>query len=431
MASGSLPLSLTLPSTALAQGKKDYKALIAVYLAGGNDSFNMVLPIDNAQYNLYRQSRPNGVEKHAILSTGLRTDNGVELGLHPNMPQLNQLLNSHKGTIITNVGPLIEPLGNRNQPRPSSLGSHASATNMWQTRWNPASQAYTGSWLGAMMDFLHQPDQSLPESINVSGFSISGQESNQLKLNAGTMPGLSALENSPAFARHLKAYSSLTGQDPLESEWLARLRFLDQTQAQISAQLSRYPVDESISGGKLAPALQTVKQMMQAAKGLGHSRQVFTVVMGGWDTHKGSNDERLAQLDAALASFYLSLERDGFTDDSLVFTMSDFGRSINENANQGTDHGWGSNQIVLGKAVDASKAHGDYPEFKVDGVNALGNKIKPTLSSEQMAATLCRWFGLSETAIDYIFPSLNADNPNPFASRYLSFIPLKRQALSS
>ncbi len=424
MAVGSVPLCLTLPSTALAEGNSGYKALVAVHLAGGNDSFNMVLPRTAANYTQFKKARPNGVELDDILYTGLHTDNNVELGLHPSMPKVAQLLSEQKGSVITNVGPLIEPLDGRVYPRPSSLGSHSTGTKMWQTRWNPESQSYVGSWVGAMMDFLYDPNIALPESINVNGFHIAGKESKQLRMKAGESPGLNILKNSPAFAKYYQDYTNQIGGSPFDKEWQDRLAFLQQTQNQVNDQLSQYPPDETITGGMLANSLQTVKQMMQAAKGIGHAKQVFTVIMGGFDTHGKSNDHLLAQLDEVLATFYASLERDGLADDTVVFTMSDFGRSINENANRGTDHGWGANQLVLGGAVDGTKAHGQYPQFAVGGEDAFGNKFKPSQSSEQMAATLGRWFGLPESAIDYIFPSLNPSNDYPFGSRYLSFLPL-------
>ena len=424
MAAGSVPFCLTLPSTAMASGSNGYKALVAVYFAGGNDSFNMVLPRSAENYAQFKQARPSGVALESILPTGLYADNGVELGMHPSMPNLAQLLSEQKGSAIINVGPLIEPLNGRTGLRPSSLGSHSTGTKMWRTRWNPETQSYVGSWLGAMMDFLYDPNAILPESINVSGFGIAGKESTQLKMRAGDTPGLGVLSNSSSFSQQYHNYSSQVGQTPFDKEWLARLAFLQETQDQVNDQLSQYPPDETITGGSLASSLQTVKQMMQAAKGIGHSRQVFTVVMGGFDTHKASNDHLLAQIDAVLSSFYSSLERDGLIDDTVIFTMSDFGRSINENANKGTDHGWGANQLVLGGAVDGTKAHGLYPQFIVDSEDAYGNKFKPSQSSEQMAATLGRWFGLSESAVDHIFPSLNPANDYPFSSRYLSFLPL-------
>ena len=107
---------------------------------------------------------------------------------------------------------------------------------------------------------------------------------------------------------------------------------------------------------------------------------------------------------------------------TVSFTMSDFGRTIENNSNKGTDHGWGSNQLVLGSAINGGKAYGAFPEFRSGGADAIGNKFIPSQAHEQMGATLGRWFGLSENSVDYIFPILHPGKDNPFSSRYIPFL---------
>ncbi|MBY5946118.1 DUF1501 domain-containing protein [Photobacterium rosenbergii] len=433
-ASSALPLSLTLPRHAFAAGGDDYKALVCLFLYGGNDSFNMIMPASGTNYQNYVNARPDihlsSTEMLAIPPTA----SGQATAINNSMPNIAQLMAEEKATAVVNVGTLLEPTnkGNINSVRkPSNLGAHNKQQSAWQTAWN-TSEYHSYGWAGMMMDLLPNESATVSESLSLSGNELlGGQNSQDLRISSDGVRAMDALGHSNAVNNNFiklveQPYGSLFSQ-----EYISRLKGVIDFQSELDSVMNNFPEDESIPASYLGGQCRMVKRMIQASEQLNHQRQVFFISLGGFDNHSnqrnlnqpGKHDALLAQIDTALSAFYRSLEAEGLQDKVITFTMSDFGRTIANNSNRGTDHGWGSNQLIIGGSINGGVTYGTLPEFiPTDGQDATGNKFIPSTSSEQMAATLCKWFGLSDNSVDYIFPSLNPANDNRFPSRYLGFL---------
>nr|WP_087018924.1 DUF1501 domain-containing protein [Thaumasiovibrio subtropicus] len=423
-----MPLSLTLPGTAHAAGN-DYKALICLFLYGGNDSFNMVVPADAANHTNYLAARPDiGLQLNEMADmAGFTDEAGQQVRLNGQMPNLAQLMLEGAATTIVNVGTMLEPTTKANYSqvrKPANLGAHNKQQLAWQRSWN-ISEYNPFGWAGMMMDILASPSL-IAENMEISGGELlDGQQAIPVEVESNGVAAMDALGHSNIVKENFSSlvdnpYGSLFSQ-----AYTARLQGVRDFQEQLDAVFAANPEDESINPSYLGRQLRMVKRLMQSSEALGHQRQVFFVSTGGFDNHRnqrGRHDGLLADIDQVVTQFYRALEAEGLSDKAVLFSMSDFGRTIENNSNAGTDHGWGSNQIVVGGAVQGGKAYGRYPSFVRDGVDAIGNKFIPSTSSEQMAATLCQWFGLSESSIDYIFPSLRPTNTNAFSSRYLGFL---------
>ncbi len=275
------------------------------------------------------------------------------------------------------------------------------------------------------MDVLATGSELVSPTMGLSGNEwLNGQTGSELKLSSEGIRAMSPLSVNSVNNNVTKLLAdnntSVFGQ-----AYLDRFQEIYDFQDTLTGILDQYPADESIPSSYLGGQFRMVKRLIQASTQLNQGRQVYFVSMGGFDNHsnqRGKHDSLLAQIDSVVSAFYASLQADGLEESVVTFTMSDFGRTIENNSNQGTDHGWGSNQIVVGGPVNGGKAYGRYPEFIRDGQDAWGNKFIPGIASEQYAATLCKWFGLSDTAVDYIFPILSPDRENAFTSRYLSFL---------
>ncbi|MGL6259349.1 CBM96 family carbohydrate-binding protein [Vibrio sp. WXL210] len=423
------PLSLTLPSSAFAAEDGDYKALICLFLYGGNDSFNMVVPTTGANYQNYLASRPDiGLVESAMAAQSFVDDQGQTLKMNAAMPGIAQLIQDGVAAPVVNVGTLLEPTNKSNYSsvrRPANIGAHNKQQLAWQYSWN-TSEYHPYGWAGLMMDILGDLSSPISEKLAFSSNELmTGSTRTALQVSSGGIKAMDAMGHSGVITTTFEDMVSSPYGSEFSREYLARLKGVVDFQQTLESIFDGYPVDTSIPDSSLGSQLRAVKQLMQASQDLGHSRQVFFVATGGYDTHrnqKGRHEGLLSGVDQAVTAFYQSLVAEGMADQAVLFTMSDFGRTIENNSNLGTDHGWGSNQLIVGGPVAGGKAYGRYPEFIRDGNDAIGNKFIPSTSSEQMAATLCKWFGLGDSGIDLIFPSLNPNNANAFPSRYLGIL---------
>ncbi|AJR06196.1 DUF1501 domain-containing protein [Photobacterium gaetbulicola] len=424
-----LPLSLTLPTQALANDNSDYKAIVCLFLFGGNDSFNMVVPTSAANYTNYVNARPDIHLSTAevIEMPGFTDESGQAIALNGSMPELAQLMMAGSATTVVNVGTLLEPTTKANLgavKSPPNLGAHNKQQLAWQRSWN-TSQYHPYGWAGMMMELLASGSEVVSPKMSFSGNELMNSlTGSDLRISAEGLRAMSPLAINSINNNVQKLLDNNTGS-PFAKSYLQRFQDVIDFQASLNDTLEQFPEDQSIPASYLGKQLRMVKRLIQSSTNLSQGRQVFFVSIGGFDNHsnqRGKHDGILAQIDAALSAFYRSLEADQLHEKVTTFTMSDFGRTIENNSNRGTDHGWGSNQIILGGQVIGGKAYGQYPDFIRDGANANGNKFIPSTSSEQMAATICKWFGLSDNSVDYIFPSLNPDNTNAFPSRYLGFL---------
>ena len=421
---------------AAAQSFTDYRALVCVFLYGGNDTNNTVVPLDDyAQYAAVRGGSSVG------LSTGEPSEirpasPGRRYGLHPQLAGLAPLFAAKRMAVVCNVGTLAAPL-TRAQYRagagraPRNLFSHSDQQLQWQGLL-PGAIANTG-WGGRVADVTAAGNilLGIPGVLSVSGdslFSI-GRTSIPLALPGDGGNGLSGDYDSPAGKIRYDALQKLLSVDrdsTLVSKAADVMALALKSAKAINEAVGTVPapVQAAFQGvySGLADQLARVATLIGARGALGVNRHVFFCSMGGYDTHSSQRSEqgdRLAELGPALAAFQRAMEGLGVAPQVTAFTMSDFSRTFRVNANEGTDHAWGSHQFVLGGAVNGGTFYGTFPTLALDGPDDAGNEGQwiPTTSLDQFGATLARWFGVPAAGLADVFPNIGA-----FASADLGFL---------
>jgi len=416
----------------LASGSPGYQALVCIFLAGGNDGHNTVVPINTAKqsYGLYAQGRQAlAIPQSSLLPISNGSD---QYGLHPLMPEIQALYNAGNAAILANVGMLVQPttrsmyLANSLQNVPAELFSHSDQVNAWQSA-VPNGTATTG-WGGLVEDYLQSYNTGAAFSPITStsgcGLFCTGQQT-----YAATVPvgGATLLEGANTPAR-LQAVQSLMAFDNglklVTADNANFVRGVGFSQA-LSAALASAKVNTPFPGSILGQQLQTVAKVMSIRGALGIQRQVFFCQLGGFDTHgqqlgAAGQDGLLQQLSQAVNQFYLATQEVGTDAATVTFTASEFGRTLQPNTAAGTDHAWGSHHFVIGTSaaksgpVNGGQFYGQYPSLALGGqddANSRGTLI-PTTSVDQYAATLAQWFGLPSSALSQIFPYLGNFKPS-------------------
>lgn len=412
----------------------DYKALVCVFLFGGNDSFNNVVPSSDAEYNVYAQSRQNlAIPQSILLPVNPTTPDGATYGFHPAMTEMRDLFESGRLAVIANVGPMIEPVTKESYEAqsvalPPQLFSHNDQQRQWQAADRLGELKKTG-WAGRMADMLASANANQDLSMNITTFGhnlwqvgdavIPYSVSNQ---GAVTLVGL--FGGSGRQIRRRQAFEFLLNKDQehvFEEEY-ARIQSRGMGLADnINTALANLPALNTVfPASNLANQLQMVARLIGIRDDLGVSRQVFFVGTGGYDTHDDQEQRQpalLQTLSQALSAFHSALTELGAGANVTTFTMSDFGRTLTSNGD-GTDHAWGGHQFVMGDAVAGRDFYGTMPSLAIGGPDdTRGGRIIPTLAVDQYGATLGRWFGLTESELDQVFPNLAN-----FAVRDLGFL---------
>ena len=408
-----------------------YKALVNVFLFGGNDGYNMLVPTTQSKYDSYSAARLNlAVPQNQLLALNGIADDGAAYGAHPSCAELKDLFNSNKAALMSNVGSLTFPtvradyLADRVPPR---LFSHNDQQDQWQTA-HPDVNDPTG-WAGRIADVLSGANGSseLPLNVSIAGanllqrgtstnaFSLSAsgaQQLNQLAATGGSanlrssFDQILALNNSHIFER---SYS-----DTLD-RGIRLNALLDTALKSAPAFTTAFPANNS-----LAAQLQTVAKLISIRDTLGAKRQIFFVSLGGFDTHDAQAADHpvlLQRLSQALQAFYSATVELGIDSRVTSFTSSDFGRSLTINGN-GTDHGWSNHQWVVGGAVNGAKIYGMPPSLIPNSSDdTVGGRFIPSSAVDQYGATLAKWFGVSDSNMSYVFPNIGR-----FVSRDLGFM---------
>lgn len=411
-------------ANALTQPANDYKALVCIFLFGGNDAFNMLVPRGNSEYAAYKSTRQTlAIEQADLLSITPATNKGMEFGLHPSMSGAQQLFASGKLALLANVGALVEPVtrtsyqGNK-ALLPPQLFSHNDQQTFLQSL---QSSARRNGWAGRAADAMLSVNTNKKLSMNVSlsGSNIwqSGASVTPYSIDAGGIKELENFNTKTTDARELsriQIYKTLLAQqqENIFQREFARTQTLawelaGDVKAALDAQTplkTQFPANNP-----LASNLKMVAQMLSARNSLQVSRQTFFIGMGDYDTH-GDQLRRhtllLGQLSSALDAFYKATEELGIANQVTTFTTSDFGRTLTSNGD-GTDHGWGSHQIVMGGAIKGGDIYGQFPDLVIGGKDDIGEgRIIPTTSMDQYAATLANWYGLPASNFADVFPNL-------------------------
>ena len=428
VAMGSSALYASLSSlqmaNALVMPGDSYKALVCIFLAGGNDAFNMIVPTSKPENDAYLATRLTlALDKNTLLPIKPATKLAAEYGLHPSMSGIKRLFDAKKLSFVANVGALIEPTtkaayAGRSVKVPPQLFSHNDQQTFVQSLQSVAPR--TG-WMGRAAELMRTANLNQKLSMNVS---LSG--SNIWQTAGSTIPysvdyngikSLSYYNKASGDTREqlrAKTYQQLLSQtyDNVYQREYARTQnraweLADELKAVLDTQPAMTTVFPSSNG--LAASLNMVAKLIAARSPLNMTRQTFFIGMGDFDTH-GNQLERhtnlLKQLGDALSAFYDATLELGVADKVTTFTASDFGRTLTSNGD-GTDHGWGSHQMIMGGAVAGGDIVGTMPSLQIGSNDDIGEgRVIPTLSMDQYTATLANWYGLPTTNFGDVFPNL-------------------------
>jgi len=422
---------------ALAQDScpSDYKALVCIFLFGGNDGNNTVVPISTPSnpansYSNYAQIR-GGLALPAADLNVIGNSKGDQYGLHPSLTELASLYNNKNVAVMVNVGTLVTPLTqaqykNQLAAIPSNLFSHLDQQTEWQTSLAQGSGA-TG-WGGRVADAIQSCNTSgFPTILSVGGNNLfnTGAETNPATVTPGQVLGLQGFNTSAASVARMSALQSLLTFDNGVS-------LVQASNTIVSSGLSQAAVlNQALAGGKalttvfpntsLGSQLAQVAKIINVRSALGMRRQIFFAYLGGFDTHDLELIDQgtgLAQVSQAMKAFYDATVEMGTADQVVTFTESDFGRTLQPSggATLGTDHAWGSHHFVMGGAVKGGDIYGIFPTQELSGPDDANNRGVwiPTTSLDQYGASLATWFGVDSSQLGTVFPNLaNFTNPLP------------------
>jgi uncharacterized protein (DUF1501 family) len=446
-----LPLALNLAAIgeAAAFDATDYKALVCVFLYGGNDYANTVVTYDDPSYNRYSTIRGGGAGQTAggialakagltatLLSPTLAPLDALgqsrAYALHPSMGGVAGLFNTGKAAVQMNVGPLATPLtlaqyksGNRVlYPVPKQLFSHNDQQSVWQAQ---AAEGAKVGWGGRMGDLaLSSNSQSLFTCMSVTGNAVFLSGNSALQYQVSTN---GAIKINPATASSVygssavrQAINSLIRQpraQALENEYTrVTARSLD-SEAAVSAAIAGAAPERAgapFATDSLSQQLKMVARLIQGRSALGAKRQVFMVSLGGFDLHDNLISQQSVLMDRvsqALTTFYNATVDMGVANQVTAFTASDFGRTLTSNGD-GSDHGWGSHHLIVGGAVNGKAFYGTPPPVSVgttaapeDQWHVGQGRLLPSTSVDQYAATLAKWFGVNDGELATILPNLS------------------------
>ncbi len=412
----------------------DYRALVCVFMFGGNDSYNMLVPNTSAEYEAYATSRQNlALLQQDLLPITPASSGMPDFGLHPSMGGIQGLFQSGDAAFVTNVGPLVEPTTkdqyfDKSVTLPPQLFSHNDQQDQWTSlRGNVPSK--TG-WAGRMADLIRDgvAGQQMATNASLFGSNLFQSADETVAYVMGpngplqfegfsTTPGDLLNEQRLAFNRIVDA-----GYDTIYERGFAAVqrRAIDAADTVTTAIDNAPTLNTVFPLSQLGTQLETVARLIAVRDELQMQRQVFFVATGGFDSHDNQNEDQpglLGGISEAIAAFHAATVELNIADSVTTFTQSDFGRTLTSNGD-GTDHAWAGNQLIVGGAVNGGDLYGSYPVLEIGGPEDVGGgRMIPSTSADQYAATLARWFGIPEVDLDVVAPNLGN-----FVQRDLGFM---------
>jgi uncharacterized protein (DUF1501 family) len=429
---------LARPRTAVAQvvgasgSFNDYRALVCVFLFGGNDSFNMLVPRSAAEYGAYAAARQNlGVPLEDLLPIAPLVSDGAQYGVHPAMPGVRALFEQGQAAFVANVGPLLEPTTKaqyqaKSVRLPPQLFSHNDQQDQWHSLRGRA-LSNTG-WAGRIADAIrvNVANQQLATNVSLSGNTLFQSGDDTVAYSMGAAGPLAftgfgtaglQLEQRRAFERIVGAPYDSIYADAFADVQQRALQAVDRVTGAIAV---APPLATVFPTSPLGQQLATVARLIAVRDRLSMQRQVFFVATGGFDSHDDQVADQpglLGNVSACLSAFHAATVELGVANAVTTFTQSDFGRTLTSNGD-GTDHAWGGVQIVVGQSVQGRRIFGRYPSLALNGPDDVGGgRLIPGVSADQYAATLARWFGIADAELGAVAPHLAQ-----FAQRDLGFL---------
>ncbi len=433
----------------------DYKAMVCILLAGGADTYNVLVPTESGEYSVYTTTRDAlALDKDATNPAQLLplnyNDNGRTFSVHAGMPQVRDMFDIGDLSFLSNIGTLIEPIANKteydsgNKKIPLGLYSHSDQIMQWQTS-VPQSRSAVGVG-GRMADILHDMN-TIPEiSMNISlagkNRFQSGNQYNEYSISRNTDASNIGFKGFPYYLSNAGYINSVKNNaiDSLVSQEYSNI--FQNTIGNLTTQTTEsiekikvglenvVPLNTSFSATNLSNDLKKIAELISVRSFLGANRQVFFVTYGGWDHHDnvlGSQAAMLPVLNNALSEFNAAMKEIGMHDNVVTFTISDFARTLTSNGN-GSDHAWGGNQMIMGGAITGSQIYGNYPSLALTGNDlnlSTRGRILPTTSVDEFYAEIALWFGVSANDLDYILPNIcNFYSPTCPASVPVDYMPI-------
>lgn len=425
----------------------DYKALVCVFLYGGNDHNSMLIPFDAANYARYAAIRGGTGEagggltpaRASLAATALGLPQGQVLtndliyALSPAMPRLKAMYDARLLAPVLSAGPLLAPMtraqyDSQSVPRPPKLFSHNDQQSTWQAYSPEGATVGAGGRIGDLA--LSSNANALFTCMSATGNAVflSGQRALPYQISSNGAVAVSGVKNGVFGSRPagdaLRELLTQANPHVLAADHTAVAKRSIEAEAFVSSALQPISLATSFrpatGTNNLANQLQVVARVIGARAALGVRRQVFMVSMGGFDTHDAQvvNHTRLmGQLDFALDAFYRATAELGVADKVTTFTASDFGRTLASNGD-GSDHGWGAHHLVMGGAVNGGRFFGTAPAIALNTPDQVGGgRLLPTISVDQHMATLGKWFGVGSSEMAMIAPNIGR-----FATPDLGFL---------
>jgi uncharacterized protein (DUF1501 family) len=409
-------------SAAATGSASDYKALVCLFLYGGSDSNNMVIPVDNTGYGLYSSQRTAlAIPQASVLPISPKTySDGHNYGLHPSFPEMQSLFGQGKLAVLANTGTLTYPTTlseytSGSASLPPQLFSHADQQTQWQS--SLPDQPFQTGWGGRLADLINaiNTNSTISMSISVAGensFQI-GQTVSQYAVSTSGAVSLTGATGGTINPVRYQAQLDLLSQN---EQNLFQAAFANFTGSAVTdaALLSSVlqgaaTLKTTFPSTSLGSQFQMIAKLISAAPQFGLKRQIYFASLGGFDTHTvelATQGPLLVQVSQALNAFYNATIELGVANQVTTFTASDFSRTYNTNGN-GADHGWGSHHLILGGAVNGGDIFGKMPSQQIGGPDDTGRgRWIPSTSVDQYSATLASWFGVSQANLPVVLPNI-------------------------
>jgi uncharacterized protein (DUF1501 family) len=417
---------LNLVAEARGQTTNDYKALVCVFMFGGNDGNNTLIPIDSTGYAQYAAVRPasSGINLAQASLLPIQPVNlGTPFGLHPALTELQTLFAQNKMAILANVGTLLQPTTKAQYNagvRPLSLYSHSDQQAQWQS--SISNTAGGTGWGGRVADKTAALNAAsgFPVVTSLGGTVLftTGATTVPLTIPVSGSFALSGYSGSAAATARLAAVQQLLAQGS-GNAFVASDNAIGTQALQLSTTVNPILQNANSTVAPLFASLKTntasqlyqVAKMIEARAATGAMRQIFFVQLGSFDTHSDQTNRQqdlFAELSPALKAFYDATVSLGVSSAVTTFTLSDFGRTFHPASGGGTDHAWGSHHLIIGDAVKGGSMYGQYPQLILSGPNDAesAGRWLPTTSVDQYGATLARWFGVAPPDLGAVFANL-------------------------
>jgi uncharacterized protein (DUF1501 family) len=407
-------------SSAAPEGRDGYKALVCLFLAGGNDANNLLIPSDDAGYAAYAKARSAlALPREGLFGISPRNPDGRAFALHPSLPELRDLFADGRLALLANVGTLAYPTSKaqftgQSVPLPNQLFSHNDQQVQWQS--SLPDRKFATGWGGRLADLTNAFNENNTISMSIS---LAGQNVFQVGKNVtqySVSPNGAVQPNNTGGAVggiRFKAQKDLlaAGDDNLFASAFAGLTSdAISDSAMLASTLSKdAPFKTEFPKSSLGSQLRMIARLIAAAPDLGLNRQIFFARIGGWDLHTtqlSAHAKLFGDVSQSLAAFHRTTVELGLADRVTTFTASDFGRTYTTNGD-GSDHGWGSHHLIMGGAVKGGDIYGKVPDLVLNGPEDTGRgRWIPTTSVDEYSATLATWYGVSATDLPIVLPNI-------------------------